>query len=332
MSTDLHSEFLKSIEHGLIPLLPNDKISEVMNVVINSMYNYDLVKKETDLATIGDINDKIISTYLSCLYVNGRSMKTVEQYKRGLNIFSRTLNKPFKEMNAYDVRYYLACEKNCGISNVTLENTRSILSSFFAWLTNEEIISKNIMSSIDVIKCPITIKKPFSDVEIDALRSACKNVKERAIIEFLLSTGVRVEELSKMEINDVDFATRTVNVRHGKGDKQRFTYISSIAIKYLKEYLEARKAESNYLFCNYRGTKLGTGGIRAILNTIAKAAQVENVHPHRFRRTFATTLSHRGMDVQEIQKLLGHTNLNTTMKYVIIDDNRVKSSYAKFIA
>lgn len=332
MSKDSNSEFLKKIECGLIPLLSDSKINDVMNVIINSMYNYDLVEKETAVATMDDVDERIISTYLSCLYVNGRSPKTIYQYKRNLNSFLSSVNKSIKDVRVYDIRYYFAHEKQRGVSNITLENYRSTLSAFYTWLTNEGIIDKNIMLSIDTIKCPKKIKQQFSDVEIDALRSACKNDKQRAIIEVLLSTGVRVTELSEMKVDDIDFSNKTVNVQHGKGDKQRFTYISSIAIKYLKKYLETRKTESDYLFCNYRHTQLGAGGIRSLLKTVGEIAAVENVHPHRFRRTFATNLSNRGMNIQEIQKLLGHTNLNTTMKYVVVDDSRVKASYSKYIA
>ena len=194
------------------------------------------------------------------------------------------------------------------------------------------IVERNIMESVAVIKVPKEVREPFSDIEIDMLRGACKNLKERALVETLLATGVRVDELSKMNIDDIDFSTMTVHVLHGKGAKERITYINNIGRKHLMAYLESRKDNCLPLFVNYRKDRLNNGGIRNILNTIGTRVGVENVYPHRFRRTFATGLAARGMDIQEIQKLLGHSNVNTTMKYIKINDDQVQASYRRFIA
>ena len=170
-------------------------------------------------------------------------------------------------------------------------------------------------------------------LKIDKLRFACKDDKERAIIEFLLASGVRVTELSEMLVEDVDFQTMDVHVVHGKGAKERMTYISPVALERLKKYILGRpESDCKYLFYNCKHQQLEPGGIRHILNRIAERAGVSNVHPHRFRRTFATKLAKRGMNVQDIQKLLGHSDISTTMEYVSMDDTTVKASYKKYIA
>lgn len=200
-------------------------------------------------------------------------------------------------------------------------------------MTDDEIIQKNPLVKIKPIKVPKEIRTAFSDVEMDALRSACKSVKERALVEFLVSTGVRVSELTGMKVEDVNLENLSVHVIHGKGDKERMTYTTPVAAKHLIAYLRSRKEKGSImLFCNREGGMLSTRWIQLLLKKIGARAGVENVHPHRFRRTFATNLSKRGMEIQEIQKLLGHANINTTMIYVSTDDSMIKASYSRYSA
>ena len=331
--SDYRSEFLKSVEENLVEVLDPEQFSIVINKIIKILSDYEITERCTDVAVVDPVNEKLLKTYCACLLVDGKSKKTIYAYNRSIQRFSDFIQKPFTEVDAYDIRYYLACEKDRGIANVSLENTRANLSAFFQWMATEDKIVKNPMLKINKIKCPYEIKKPFSDVEIDELRSACKNVKERVLIEILLSSGVRVSELSEMEVTDIDINTLTVHVRHAKGGSERETYTTPICVKYLNKYLGSRKEqESVWLFCNGKHEQLKPGGIRFILDNIANRAGVENVHPHRFRRTFATNLSRRGMAIEEIQKLLGHKSLNTTLKYVCTDNEKVKMSYKKYTA
>jgi site-specific recombinase XerD len=199
-------------------------------------------------------------------------------------------------------------------------------------MVNEEIIPKNPIAQIKPIKCHQEVKKAFSDIEIDALRSACKSLKERALIEFLLSTGARVSEVAEMKVQDVNIETLSVHILHGKGDKERITYTTAVGMKHLLAYIHGRKETGDALFYSKNHEPIRTNGIRFILNNVAKRAGVSNVHPHRFRRTFATNLSKRGMAVQEIQKLMGHANINTTLVYIATDDSMVQASYKKYTA
>ena len=332
--SDCRNQFLQSVEEILVHFVQDPvTVGAIADKIAIALNDYELTERCTEIVPREAINEKLIKRYCGCLSVDGKSEKTIHQYRRSVTLLSDFLGKPFTEMGTYDIRFYLAMNKERGVSERSLENIRANLSSFFQWLTIEEVIEKNPMLKIRPIKYVKEIKRAYSDVEIDKLRSACKNEKERALVEFLLATGVRVDELCQMDITDVDMQTMTVHVRHGKGGKERITYITPVAIEWLKKYLAKRRdLECGILFANKNHERIHAVGIRYILNQIAKRAGVTNVHPHRFRRTFATGLAKRGMDVREIQKLLGHSNINTTLEYICTDDTGVKASYQKYIA
>lgn len=325
--------FVKSIETSLIYHFSRDQVTLISNIVTKTLSEYDLSERCTDLVTYDDGNEKIIRRFKACLMVDGKSEKTIAQYIRQIKKLSDALgNKPFEKMDTYDIRYFLAMELERGVSDRTRENTRAYISAFFQWMLEDDVIQTNPVAKLKPIKYADEIRKAFSEIEIDALRFACKSKKERAIVEVLLSTGVRVSELSSMLTTDIDLNMMTVHVVHGKGSKERTTYITPVAAKHLKAYLNDRKETGTALFYNKNHEPLNSGGIRVILNTIAKRANVNDVHPHRFRRTFATNLSKRGMEIQEIQKLLGHSNINTTMVYIAVDQTKVATSYRRFTA
>lgn len=330
--SDYRLQFIQEVETALVVKYGADQSAVITDMVAKILNNYEIMERCTDLVPQDDRNEKLLKRYSACLMVDGKSKKTIYQYMWTLKRLSEVIQKPFAEMGAYDIRFYFAVEKDRGISNRTLENHRSYISAFFQWMANEEILIKNPITKVNRIKCPKEIKKPFSEVEIDALRGACNSLRERALIEILLSTGARVSELVSMEVKDINQSTLAVHIVHGKGGKERMTYTTAVAMKHLLAYLNDRPGNCQALFCNYKNGPLGVTGIQYILAEIGKRSGVENVHPHRFRRTFATGLARRGMEVQEIQKLLGHVNINTTMRYVCVDDDKVRSSYQQYIA
>lgn len=333
MPEDYRTQFVRSVEAALFPILEDREVRErAIGAVVRILNDYELMERSTDVAIVDDTNERILKRYTACLMIDGKSEKTIEQYRREVSKLADVLHKNYPDMGVYDIRYYLACEKERGISDRTLENSRANLSAFFQWMTQEEIIQRNPCMTIKPIKYKDKIRYPFSTVEIDCLRSACRNKKERALIEILIASGVRVSELASMEKTDIDMATLSVHVRNGKGKKERTTYITDLAKTHLQKYLMARKETGPALFYNHSGKVLLSNGIRYILKQIGERAGVDNVHPHRFRRTFATGLAARGMDIQEIQKLLGHSNVNTTMEYVYIDGDKIQRSYKQYIA
>ncbi len=333
MPEDYRTQFVRSVEAALFPILEDREVRErTIGAVVRILNDYELMERSTDVAIVDDTNERILKRYSACLMIDGKSEKTIKQYQREVRKLGDTLHKNYPEMGVYDIRYYLACEKERGVSDRTLENTRANLSAFFQWMTQEEIIQRNPCMKIKPIKYKDKIRYPFSSVEIDSLRSACKTVKERALVEVLLASGIRVSELASMETTDIDMATLSVHVRNGKGKKERVTYITELAKTHLQKYLLARKETGTSLFYNNQHETLLPNGIRFLLNQIGKRGGVENVHPHRFRRTFATGLAARGMDIQEIQKLLGHSNINTTLEYVYTDSDKISRSYKQYIA
>lgn len=332
MSQDYRSQFVRAIEYGLAEVVPVEIIPSIINVVTSTLNDYEITERCTDIIVADDLNERLVKRYCACLMVDGKSEKTVYQYRRTIQKLSEFLEKRYTEMGAYDIRYFLAAEQQRGVSLRTCENTRANISAFFQWMAEEELIAKNPVLSIKSIKYVDEVRKPFSDVEMDSLRSACQTLKERALIEILISTGARVEELSELLVSDIDLLNLSVHIRHGKGGKERITYTTAVSAKHLNEYINNRKECGVYLFYNDHHKQLKPGGIRYILNNLASRAGVSNVHPHRFRRTFATGLASRGMDIQEICKLLGHSNINTTLKYVYTDDSQVRASYNKYIA
>lgn len=332
MSNDYRMSIIRAVETELVSHFDPEQVNLISHVLTKALAEYEIAERCTSIEPYDNGNEQILKRYAACLIVDGKSQNTVKQYIRTCRKLHEVIGKPYTEMNAYDVRFFLAKEMERGVKDQTRENQRANLSAFFQWMTIEEIIPKNPVAQVKPIKCHKEIKKAFSDVEIDALRSACESLKERALVEFLLSTGVRVNEIATMTVQDINKETLSVHVVHGKGNKERLTYTTAVAMKHLLAYIHDRKEDGDMLFYNKNHDPLGTDGIRHILNTIAQRAGVENVHPHRFRRTFATNLSRRGMPLQEIQILMGHSNTNTTMTYIATDDSRMNASYKKHTA
>lgn len=325
---DYRNDFLQEVALAFVG--SNDQ-GTIVSTITRLLDKYELAERSTSLVLHDDVNAKMIRTYANGLVIDGKSEKTIEAYVRTLKLFAEFLDgKRLTDVCAFDIKNFLAKEKMRGVSNRTLENTRSHIVTFFAWMAAEEYIPKNSAATIKPIKYAEEVRLPFSQVEIDKLRSACSNKRDRAMIELLLATGVRVSEFCDLRIEDIDFSKKAIRIRHGKGNKERYTYFTDLAYEHLVSYLTEYGITSGPLFINKQKKGVAPGGVRHMLNVIAARAGVNDVHPHRFRRTFATGLASRGMDITEIQKLMGHTNINTTMIYVAMDDTQVEHSYYKF--
>lgn len=327
---DYRNEFLTSIGECLSGVCDLDIVLPLITVVLDK---YELTERSTEIVPVDSANDKLIKTYLADCSVNGKKKSTLAGYKREIDKFRHHIgNADLTQVRSFDIKAYLASEKLRGISSCTLENQRSYISAFYAWLTANEIIPRNPCQNIEPIRYNKIKELPFDSVEMDSIRSACKNIKERAIIEFLVASGVRVAEFCNLDIDDIDFNKKTVHVKHGKGDKERYTYLSDLAISHLVKYLTHESNNIGALFKNRYGDRYTPHGVRQLLISIGEKAKVESVHPHRFRKTLASSLAARGMAIQEIQKILGHENINTTMLYIITNDIQVSTSYQRHIA
>lgn len=331
--SDQKTIFTEDLIEKLSTKFDTEDLQFIREAATKVLAEYEVSKKSTAVIIRDDKNERIIKRYAACLSVDGKSKKTISLYVRRLQVFSDFIGKPFDEVGTYDVRFYLATLKEKGVSNRTLENYRSYLSSFYQWMTREDFIPKNPCEKIQPIKYKDEVKHPFNETELDALRGACKNERERAMVEVLISSGIRVEELSNINIFDVDLNRLSVHVREGKGSKERVTYITEVCAMHLRKYLASRRDTSQALFVSLRKKEQITpSGIRMILHNLGKKAGVDNVHPHRFRRTFATNLAKRGMDIQTIAKLMGHSNIQTTMVYVSMNESKIVEEYRKHTA
>lgn len=331
--SDYRQNLINDIQEALSYSIDKETSDIVINKILYVLSDYDVQKKCTEIVTYNDVNQRLIKRYCACLFVDGKSDKTVYQYRGQLERFSEFIEMPLTKTDVYNIRLYLASKKDSGLTDVSVENIRSVLSAFFSWMYLEEIIDKNPCTRVNPIKCRVKLQRPFSEVEMDRLRTYCKNPKERAIIELLVTSGLRVSELAALDVSDLDFAEKAVRVRNGKGGKDRITYMNDVACIHIKSYLEYSKNNgSSALFYNKNHERIRSGGIRHILKELGKRAGVDNVHPHRFRHTFASNLVARGMDIQQVQRLLGHSNINTTMGYVYTSDDMIKASYERHIA
>lgn len=220
--------------------------------------------------------------------------------------------------------------KNKGLADSTLEGQREIFSSYFNWLARECLIRNNPIANLGPIKCAKKVRLGYTDVDLEKLKSKCNSKRDKAIVCFLISTGCRISEMTGLNIGNVDFANKECTVL-GKGNKEKTVYLDAISCMTLNDYLAERTDRNTALFVTQRGAKrLQPGSVRIMLKKVGALADVENVHPHKFRRTFATNLARRGMPLQEVAVILGHEKIDTTMKYCVIDKTTVKNDYLKF--
>lgn len=297
---------------------------------------YNLAEKDYSLVVYrGDENKEIFNKFLASKRLKGLSLRSLKYYKFTLEHVFFAIRKNIKDIGTDDIRTYLACKSEADkVSNVSLNNIKRVLNSFFSWMVNEEYILRNPVSKIETIKEPKRLKKPLSEEEMEILRGNTKNLRDRAIVDVLLSTACRVSELVSINLRDVNFESGTVPVI-GKGDKEREVYLNAKAKISLKQYIESRKDKNPALFCGLRASlnkRLSVAGVEIMLRNLGRSAGVDNVHPHRFRRTAATYAHYRGMSINEVSSYLGHASINTTTLYAIMSKDVVKNAHKKFLA
>lgn len=327
MSTVAKQLFISELTKELEDVLTVKNMSAVVNAVndILVMYNVDRDEDETGQQGFEDI----LKSFIEAKRVEGKSESTLNRYSYTLKRFMEYDSTPIQKITVYNLRNYFSAEKERGISDSTLKNLRFVFSSFFGWAYREELIPKNPVNNFNPIKCRKEVRMPYSDVDIERLKESCELPRDKAIVAFLLSTGCRIGEVCRLNRYDIDFQNLEVTVL-GKGNKERTVYIDAVTAMQVKKYLDERKDNCEALFINNRAKRLQDGGVRYILDEIAKKAVVENVFPHRFRRTLATNLINRGMPIQEVKDILGHEKIDTTMGYVYVNKQNVKNAYQKY--
>jgi len=327
---DYRENMLREFKNALITnnYFPDD-ICKITDIFIGIFDKYEISPRVTTLVEYDTSTEELIKYYIGSLLTEGKSKKTCYMYMRILNRFHDDLGKPLLEVTVFDIRGWMAKQQK-NISLRTLENYRSYLSSFYNWALKEDLIEKNPMQKINPITFQEKVKSTFTDVEIDKIRENCKTLRERAEVELLLSSGARVSELTAMNINDINLTTHDVVIRHGKGNKERVTYMTDVCAYHLARYLESRNDNDIALFVNKFGTRIGKNSIENDMRKLAERTSIERVHPHKFRRQFGTDKVKRGMDIRTVQLLMGHSDINTTTTYTVLSNQHVKNEYMRY--
>lgn len=306
-------------------IVPANLLDGAIAAITDCLGKYELSLVKTEQYDI----DFLLESYLDAISVEGKSPKTIERYGYILRRFTKTVGASSGCITTVHIRKYLSDEKKRGIADGTLKGIREIFSAYFGWLVREKLIPDNPMANIGAVKCQKKLRDAFSDVDIERMKIACSNKKQKALICFLLATGCRVSEATGLNIADVNLSAAECIVL-GKGNKQRKVYMDAVSVMAITEYLEERKDDNPALFLNHLKGRLTPNGVRSILKQIETKSGVKNVHPHKFRRTCATNLIKHGMPIQGVSRILGHEKIDTTMRYVVLDEVSVEHDYRKY--
>ena len=304
-----------------------EQMKKLQEVIVKTFAENEAPKTETS-------NDEFLKMFLDAKRIEGCSDRTIKYYRVTIEHLLKNVVSPIRKITTEMMRAYLVDYQkinNCG--KTTLDNIRRNISSFFSWLEEEDYILKSPMRRIHKIKTQKTVKNIISDEEIEKLRDNCKNIRDTAMIDLLYSTGIRVGELVKLNIEDIDFSERECVV-FGKGDKERRVYFDAKSKIHLKNYIESRKDNNPALFVTLNAPydRLKISGVEIRIRELGRMLNLEKVHPHKFRRTMATRAIDKGMPIEQVQKILGHSQIDTTMQYAIVNQNNVKASHRKYIA
>jgi site-specific recombinase XerD len=325
-------KLITEIEQEMLNILNNMQMEELHKV---------LMKKLQGVIVIDKVNNKKLENeevnycniFICAKRVEGCSEKSIKYYKSTIENMLKTLDKPVKHITTEDLRGYLAeyhKKRNC--SKVNIDNIRRILSTFFSWLEDENYILKSPVRRIHKIKTGKIVKEVLTDENLEVMRDNCKEIRDLAIIDLLNSTGIRVGELVKLNIDDIDFNERECIVE-GKGDKQRKVYFDARTKIHLQNYLNSRADNNIALFVSLikPHNRLKISGVEIRMRALGKKLDINKVHPHKFRRTLATRAIDKGMPIEQVQHLLGHQKIDTTLQYAMVNQNNVKISHRKYI-
>lgn len=310
-------------------VLDNSQLEELHRVLMYCTHDYAITSSEQSVEE--DID--YISMFLAAKRIEGRSEKSLKYYKSTIEKLVDKIGKTVKHITTDDLRVYLAdYQRDNNSSKVTIDNIRRILSSFFGWLEDEDYILKSPVRRIHKVKSGKTIKETYTDEQLELMRDSCSEPRDLAIIDLLASTGMRVGEMVLLNKEDINFEERECIV-FGKGDKERVVYFDARTKMHLQNYLRLRTDENNALFVSLAAPhkRLEIGGVELRLRKIGKELGIAKVHPHKFRRTLATMAIDKGMPIEQLQQLLGHQRIDTTLQYAMVKQSNVKIAHRKYI-
>jgi site-specific recombinase XerD len=327
---DISNPVITEIAQAMLPLLDNAQMSALQKVLVYTLG--DMSTLTDKLSDIGS-NEALIKAFNDAKSVEGCSARTLHYYRTELKKITNSIAKPIKHIVTNDLRGYLgALQSERCVSNVTLNNVRRIMSSFFAWLEAEDYILKSPVRRIHAIRSEKRVKETYSDEALALMRDKIDNARDLAIIDLLASSGMRIGELVKLNRDDIDFQNRECVV-FGKGDKERRAYFDAQAKLHLQAYLSGRTDDNPALFVGLQRPylRLGLNGIESRLRNYGRALGIPKMHAHKFRRTLATMAIDKGMPIEQVQQLLGHEKIDTTLHYAMVNQGNVKSSHKKIM-
>lgn len=327
----MKDEKTKEILQQMLPYLDNAQMAQLQKVLEHTLWNCTITEKACDGSE--NENGNKADLFLASKRVEGCSEKTLAYYKSTIEAALGTIGKDIRHIETEDLRQYLTeYQSKKQSSKVTIDNIRRILSSFFSWLEDEDYILKSPVRRIHRVKTSTTIKETYSDEALETMRDSCRELRDLAMIDMLASTGMRVGEMVRLNRSDIDFNERECVV-FGKGDKERLVYFDARTKIHLQNYLASRTDTEPALFVTLRAPykRLQIGGIETRLREMGKRLDIPKVHPHKFRRTLATMAIDKGMPIEQLQQLLGHQRIDTTLKYAMVKQSNVKLAHRKYI-
>lgn len=326
----MKQNLINDVVLDMLPYLNNAQIERLQVVMQHALLGYEITENENkDNSTEQDF----VELFLSAKRIEGCSEKSLKYYRATIGAMIADIGKEVKHITTDDIRTYLTeyqSKKNS--SRVTIDNIRRILSSFFSWLEEEDYILKSPVRRIHKVKTATNIKETYSDEAIELMRDNCSGIRDLAIIDMLASTGMRIGEMVLLNREDIDFNERECIV-FGKGDKERIVYFDARSKIHLQEYLSSRTDDNVALFVSLKApySRITIGGIESRLRKFGRQLGLQKVHPHKFRRTLATMAIDKGMPIEQLQQLLGHKRIDTTLQYAMVKQSNVKIAHRKYI-
>lgn len=326
----MKQKLITAVVQDMLPYLNNAQTEKLQEVLLHTLWDYDI--SPSDGKTEEQEQD-LLALFLAAKRIEGCSEKSLKYYQATTQAMLDGIGKPIKEIVTEDIRQYLTnYQQERHSSRVTIDNIRRILSSFFSWLEDEDYILKSPVRRIHKVKTASNIKETYSDEALELMRDSCSEMRDLAMIDLLASTGMRVGEMVLLNRDDVDFTERECVV-FGKGDKERMVYFDARTKLHLQAYLESRSDDNPALIVSLKSpfTRLSIGGVETRLRELGRHLGVPKVHPHKFRRTLATMAIDKGMPIEQLQQLLGHKRIDTTLQYAMVKQSNVKLAHRKYI-
>lgn len=326
----MKQKLINEVVQGMLGYINNAQLQKLQQTLEHALFDKEIVESYN---VQEDTSEDLLVNFLSAKRIEGCSEKSLVYYRNTIQAMRDKVEKPVREIETDDLREYLTgYQKEKNSSKVTIDNIRRILSSFFSWLEDEDYIIKSPVRRIHRVKSATTIKETYSDENLETMRDSCTKLRDLALIDILASTGMRIGELVLLNRKDINFEERECVV-FGKGSKERMVYFDARTKIHLQEYLNSRTDDNPALFVSLKAPydRMKIGGIEVRLRGIGRNLGIEKVHPHKFRRTLATMAIDKGMPIEQLQQLLGHKRIDTTLQYAMVKQSNVKIAHRKYI-